>query len=138
MIHVMPKECIIKLSPDFRFLEFDCPCKDIQCRETKVSQDLIDKLQKLRDFTKFPLTITSGHRCAFHQKELRDKGYETAAGPSSHESGLAADIVCGAFDGRLLAELAERSGFENIGVGKRMIHVDVRPNGPRRWVYTKV
>jgi zinc D-Ala-D-Ala carboxypeptidase len=135
MVHQMGKHCIIKLTENFAFLEFDCPCNS--CDYTMVSQELADKLQRLRDLAQFPLVIDSGYRCHSHQKELRALGYETAAGRSSHEDGLAADVRCGAFSGKLLAELAEKAGFQNIGTAKYWIHVDVRPGGPRRWEYTR-
>jgi len=133
MVHEMSKHCIIKLSQNFAFWEFDCPCKE--CNYTFVSQELADKLQALRELTDFPITILSGYRCHAHQKRLRESGIETAVGRSSHEDGLAADIRCGAFSGKLLAELAEKVGFKNIGIFKFGLHVDVRPGGPRRWEY---
>jgi uncharacterized protein YcbK (DUF882 family) len=136
MIHTVNKGCIVKITPDFAFYEFDCPCN--QCTQTLVSQELPEMLQKLREYTKFPIMLTSGYRCAYHQQELRDKGYETAIGPSSHEMGLAADIECGAFSGSLLADYAAKAGFQNIGIAKRMIHVDLRPGGPRRWEYKTI
>lgn len=134
MVHEMGKHCIIKLSPNFAFWEFDCPCS--QCNYTMVSQELAEKLQKLRELTDFPITVMSGYRCHSHQKTLRaTPGFETSVGRSSHEDGLAADIRCGAFSGKLLAELAEKVGFQNIGIFKYGVHLDVRPGGPRRWEY---
>lgn len=136
MNYTMPKDCIKKLSEDFAFYEFDCPCMRVSCDKTVVSKEMIDMIQKLREYTKFPISITSGYRCKEYQQDLRDKGYETSKGPSSHELGIAADILCGAYDGKQLAELAEKVGFKNIGIGRRFIHVDLREDGPRRWEYT--
>lgn len=132
-VHKLPRGGMFRLSQDFWGYEFDCNCG--KCEFTLVSDELVEKLQKLRELTNFPITITSGYRCPAQQKNLRALGYETAKGVSSHERGLAVDIVCGAFDGKMLAELARKAGFKNIGIGRRFIHVDVRAGGPREWGY---
>jgi uncharacterized protein YcbK (DUF882 family) len=130
---ILPRGGMFRLAQDFWSYEFDCKCG--KCEKTYVSEELVQKLQRLRELTKYAIAITSGYRCSGHQESLRKLGYETAKGVSSHEKGLAVDIVCGAFDGKMLAELAEKAGFQNIGIGRRFIHVDVRPGGPRRWGY---
>jgi uncharacterized protein YcbK (DUF882 family) len=82
------------------------------------------------------VNISSGFRCTKHQEDIKkDPKFETAKGTSSHELGMAADVNCGFFSGKLLAELARKAGFQNIGVGRSFIHVDVRPGGPREWGY---
>jgi uncharacterized protein YcbK (DUF882 family) len=124
-----------KADGDFRYFEFDCKCS--KCDETIIAEELIEKLQRLRDQTSYPIHITSGYRCSSHQADLRAQGFETAKGVSSHEKGWAVDIVCGAYDGPQLAEMAAKAGFENIGVSHRFIHVDIRPGGPRRWGYVR-
>lgn len=123
---------MFKLSEHFWAYEFDCKCG--KCDQTLVAQELVDKLEKLREFTRHPIEVTSGYRCQKHQDNLSSLGYETVK-KSSHQEGLAVDIVCGAFDGKMLTELAEKAGFQNIGTGRRFIHVDVRSGGPRRWGY---
>lgn len=132
-VHELPRGGMFRLSEHFWAYEFDCSCQ--KCEKTLVSQELVDLLEKLRELTNYPITITSGCRCAQKQEALRKAGYETATGISSHEKGLAADIVCGAFDGKMLAALAKKAGFKNIGIGRRFIHVDVRAGGPREWGY---
>lgn len=135
MNYSMPKDSIKKLSDDFAFYEFDCPCMRASCYKTEVSKELVEKLQEMRNLTRFPISITSGYRCKDHQQDLRNQGYETAKGQSSHELGIAADVLCGAYDGKQLAAIAEKVGFNNIGVAKRFIHVDLRTDGPHRWEY---
>jgi uncharacterized protein YcbK (DUF882 family) len=132
------KGCVANVSENFKYHEYDCKCGRQVCTETLISEELTQKLQRLRELTGCaPIVITSGYRCSAYQEELRVQGYETAKGKSSHELGLAVDIVCGAYDGAQLTELAEKAGFQNIGTARRFIHLDVRPGGPRRWGYLK-
>lgn len=130
------KGCVANISEDFKYFEYDCKCS--KCDYTIIALELTKKLQALRDLTSYPIVITSGFRCPGHQEDLRNQGsYETAKGISAHEMGLAVDIICGAYSGEQLAELAEKVGFPNIGVSKRFVHLDIREGGPRRWAYFK-
>jgi uncharacterized protein YcbK (DUF882 family) len=131
------KGCVAGVTEDFKYYEFDCSCGRQTCTETLIAEELVQKLQRLRELTSYPIAITSGYRCEGKQEDLRRAGYETAKGVSSHQLGLAVDIVCGAYDGKQLADLAQRAGFQNIGAARRFIHVDVRPGGPRRWGYKR-
>jgi uncharacterized protein YcbK (DUF882 family) len=136
MIKRYRKGTITHLTPDFCVYEFDCPCLRVSCIETLISESMIQKLQKMREKTGFPITITSGTRCHDHQDDLRKSGAETSVGISSHERGVACDMVCGAYDGEQLAAIAREAGFQNIGIGKRFIHADEREDGPREWRYS--
>lgn len=136
MIKTFQKHNVTHLTDDFCAYEFDCPCSRVECDQTFISMTMIEKLQKMRARTGFPITITSGTRCAAHQQDLRDKGVEMSKGPSSHEKGIGCDIVCGAFSGGQLADIARECGFKNIGIAKRFIHVDEREGGPREWRYS--
>lgn len=124
------------LSPYFNSSEFDCPCP--QCTTTKIDPKLITLLTALREKTG-PLRITSGYRCPHYQTELRLRGYPTANGPSQHEFGGAADIVGAGteYSGAELEKLAREVGFKAVGVASSWVHVDIRSDKERRWVYTK-
>jgi uncharacterized protein YcbK (DUF882 family) len=135
MIHTVKKHCIVKASEHFAWYEFDCKCS--RCTETIVAQELIDKLEALRKRLGYPVYLPSVYRCKAHQDDLRSQGFETAKGTSSHEMGLAADICILGMRGEETAPHAEAVGFQNIGIGKHFIHCDLRPGGPRRWVYTR-
>ena len=124
-----------KLSTHFNSNEFDCKCDD--CKETIVDPALIVHLEAMRAILGTSITITNGYRCANYQQQLRIRGFETSKGPSSHEAGIAADVTNGISLGIELAEAADRAGFKNVGIGKSFVHVDLRPNGPRRWKYVK-
>lgn len=122
------------LSLHFSSNEFNCPCSD--CKETLVSDTLVERLEKMRVDLGVQLHVTSGYRCKGYQEQLRLRGYETATGISQHELGNAADISNGVLRGDELAEAAEKAGFTCIGVGKTWCHLDVRP-GPKRWSYKR-
>lgn len=123
----------------FNIKEFSCQCDYEDCIEQKISKELIEKLDKLREACGCPLRITSGYRCGKHQNDLRNRGVNTVvAKKSSHEDGLAADVVC---HGRLYGEFLQLADlfFDNVGLGINFLHLDVRPRKAdgtkRRWKY---
>lgn len=124
------------LSTHFKSKEFTCSCG--VCSRQRISQELIGRLQKLREEFGEPITITSGFRCERRQEMLRQEGKETAKGQSTHEIGHAADIW--AKDLAKLALLVDKY-FDSYGISNRFIHVDIRPPRPdgqkRVWRYGK-
>lgn len=125
------------LTPFFTTAELACPCKFPSCVEQRISQDLVRRLEKLREFVLVPIRINSGYRCPKQQDYLTRQGFPTAAGTSQHELGNAADISVYDMDGRVLAEHA-RSEFKAIGTARTWIHVDIRDDKTRRWDYDSV
>lgn len=117
----------------FHALEFQCNCG--KCIAQKISKDLIDKLDVIREAFGSPLFITSGYRCSEYQKVLRDRGVETSTGVSQHELGRAADIVI--TDPKRMVELRDllSKHFMAIGEGRTFTHVDLRADKIRRWGY---
>lgn len=128
-----PKGSKDKVGKSFRAFEFDCRCA--HCETTEIDERLIELLEKLRAALGAPIVIMQGYRCATKQQQLRDAGYHTSVGRSSHEDGKAADIRCGDMSGARLAEVAESVGFEAIGIAGKWIHVDTRTGKRRRWPY---
>lgn len=118
----------------FAGAEFDCPCPS--CVETLIDTDLIDRLDALRDRLGAPIRITSGYRCPAHQKFLAAHGFETAK-HSRHLVGEAADIWTGKQTGEQLEAAARAVGFRAVGVAKVWVHVDLRDDKDRRWLYEK-
>ncbi|MFZ7134357.1 MAG: D-Ala-D-Ala carboxypeptidase family metallohydrolase [Eubacteriales bacterium] len=55
-----------QLTKNFNEKEFACPC----CGKTVINMDIVNKLQKLRDFIGFPIVITSGYRCDKYNKSI--------------------------------------------------------------------
>ncbi len=106
----------IQFTTNFNSSEFESP----DCEDHKISVELIDKLQQLRDKYGKSITITSGYR----SKEYNAKvgGVEN----SQHILGKAADITAKDLD--TLYDLCLEL-FSAIGDGRKkgkFIHVDVR------------
>lgn len=130
-----PKKCVDKISDHFSAYEMDCPCS--ACTETLVDSDLMPKLEAIRAKTGgAAVVITSGYRCQAHQDDLKSRGFETAVGVSQHTLGRAADIRCGTLTGPQLEAFARAAGFRAVGTGKMWVHVDLRDNKDRSWVYS--
>lgn len=123
------------LSTHFSKAEFTCQCKNSDCQDQMIEQQLIDKLEQMRNDLGQPIKINSGFRCAKHQQELREGGLETAVGKSTHELGQAADISCPIPIDDLMDCAAKY--FLAIGKASKWLHCDLRgPAGKiRRWTY---
>lgn len=124
----------IEFADHFRSNEFDCQCSYEDCFFTTVSYSLILRLDKLREMLG-PIKVTSGYRCQRHQDDLRMSGIKTVTKPSTHQRGSAADVKTGRHTGAELEEAARSVGFKAIGVATDWIHIDLRNNKERRWVY---
>ena len=99
----------------FTLSEFECTC----CGQVNMDKDFLKMLDEARDIAEMPFIVSSGYRCAKHNKEIG------GSKDSAHLTGRAADIVCGNNAARktiILSLLA--TGFTRIGVGKNFIHVD--------------
>ncbi|MBQ9882412.1 MAG: DUF882 domain-containing protein [Synergistes sp.] len=93
-----------KISENFNLREFQCPC----CHTVMLHGRLLAALQRLRKTLSRPVIITSGYRCAAHNKAVG--GVKN----SLHMKGLAADIAA---DGAVmdhLRELAHDAGFSRV------------------------
>jgi hypothetical protein len=123
-----------KLSNYFSTKEMECSCSLPTCKEQKISIELIEKLNKIRELVKSPIRITSAFRCDGKQQELRGSGIKTAIGKSTHELGHAVDV-------QLIDKPKEEmfiyleQEFKAIGIAKTFYHVDLRSDKLRRWVY---
>jgi uncharacterized protein YcbK (DUF882 family) len=123
------------LSENFSSVEFDCHCRC--CKRTLIHGELISGLEAIRALLSCPITINSGYRCMNHQLELARRGFETAVGISSHEAGAAADLATGRHSGIELEKAARKAGFRAVGVSGNWIHVDLRSDRDRSWLYVK-
>lgn len=117
-----------QLSKNFSTLEFECPC---DCIDQRISLQLIDNLQKVRDAVQDSIVVTSGYRCSSYQEALTKRGYQTAKN-SQHLLGNAADIWA-----RNLTklELEVHKHFMATGIARSFIHVDERRDKIRLWQY---
>lgn len=113
-----------KLSTNFKSTEFDCHGSGC-CSSTLVDEKLVDYVQKIRDHFGKSVTISSGYRCATHNKNVGG-----AAG-SYHAKGQAADIVVSGVTPAEVAKYAESLGILGIGLYEtnsdgHFVHVDTR------------
>jgi uncharacterized protein YcbK (DUF882 family) len=123
-----------QLSPHFNSSEFECSCDN--CDVQLIDEELISKLEKVRELYGRSIRVNSGYRCADHNAKIGGKIR------SSHMSGLAADIsptLLTLDDLDLLYEICYDI-FDNIGDGrhKKFIHIDTRSpkvDGKRHWIY---
>ena len=115
-----------KLSKDFNMQEFECTHPDH--RHVRVDEELVKKLQKLRDRVGKPLIINSAYRCPERNKQVG------GAENSQHLYGKAADINLKnlAFSADMMEKFAEEIGFDGIGKYNSFVHLDVRGT-PARW-----
>lgn len=134
-ISSFPKGSQIRLSEHYIASDFDCHCKHPECTITLVDEDLVLGLDFMCDHLGDRVVIISGHRCKHHQAELKETGFPTAKGTSTHELGEAADGKTGLHTGAQLEEAARKAGFKAVGVGRDWVHVDTRRDRERRWTY---
>lgn len=91
--------------------------------------DFMLKVQALRDLVDFPLTVSSGARCATHNARESHTG---ADGP--HTTGRAIDFAISRGQALKLVRCALMAGFTGIGVAQkgeaRFIHLDDLPDAP--------
>lgn len=113
--------------------EFACKCGRDNCDAlTQPNQDLVAKLNGMRETLGRSIVINSGLRC---------KSYNAKVGgvsDSQHVLGEAADLkVPGSRDRFKLVEAAYQAGFRRIGVGKTFVHVDVGEHADQEvlWLY---
>lgn len=108
--------------------------KDSWGDPSKMDAGLLKMLDQLRELTKAPIYVTSGYR---------PTGSTT---DSQHKYGRAVDIMCPALSLLDFYMLAERVGFNGIGVYPHWhyqgttcggLHVDVRPDARARWMAVK-
>jgi uncharacterized protein YcbK (DUF882 family) len=103
----------IRLSPHFKLCEFQCRC----CGTVKLSPELLELLEDLRAEGGAPLVITSGFRCAAHNRAVG------GADRSAHLEGRAADVFARPSAQLSLRRAAERLGFSEIICGGRRNYI---------------
>lgn len=118
-IKTYTKEANKQLTANFNSREFDCKCGKY-CSETLIDEKLVEYLQKIRDHFGKPITITSGYRCATHNKNVG------GASTSYHSRGQATDIVVSGVKPLEVAQYAESIGIKGIGLYDTFTHIDTR------------
>jgi zinc D-Ala-D-Ala carboxypeptidase len=115
------------LTENFSLSEVQCKCG--QCKGGgRISPDLMEKLQAMRNETGQPITITSGIRCRQHPESIKrptSSHIPLKLGDSEGKVGHAVDIATGSARRRFfLLEAAFDAGFERIGIGRTFLHLD--------------
>ena len=113
-----------KLSTNFNSSEFDCHGSGC-CSSTLVDDKLVTYLQQIREHFGKPVNISSGYRCATHNKNIG------GATKSRHSKGQAADIYISGVTPAEIAKYAESIGILGIGLYETssdgfFVHVDTR------------
>lgn len=113
-----------QLSTNFKSTEFDCHGNGC-CTQTQIDDKLIEYVQKIRDHFGKPVTVSSGYRCAIHNKNIG------GATGSRHSKGQAADIYISGVAPAEIAKYAESIGILGIGLYEtnkdgHFVHVDTR------------
>ena len=112
------------LTNDFSRWEFECRC----CGASRVKMRAVKALQRLRTFFDRRITVNSGYRCPFHNKEV-------GGSPTSrHVAGDAFDIVVEGVDPVTVAWVALAFGWTGIiaYTDPGRTHIDKRPGTPYR------
>ena len=109
-----------QLTKNFNLQEFECTHPDH--RHVLVDENLVKKLQELRNELGVALIINSPYRCP-------ERNEQVGGSPNSqHMEGKAADISIKNINLPIerIKEIAEEIGFDGIGLYNTFIHLDVR------------
>lgn len=122
-IYNIKTEGSLQISANFKVREFKSRTHEF----VLINYELLDKLQKLRDYLKAPININSGYRTTSHNNSVGGS-YNSA-----HLIGCAADISSPAFSANQIAiELQNLFGKE-VAIGlhtkENYVHVDVLYRG---------
>lgn len=110
-----------QISPHFKLREFQS--KD-GADKVLISDELLAKLEELRAYGGFVITINSGYRSAAHNKKVG------GASNSSHTRGLAADVKVkkdGSYvSAKLICALCQTLGFDGVAyINANSVHLDM-------------
>lgn len=111
------------LTKNFTRAEFACRCG---CGFDDIDMRVVRLCQSVRDFFDTPVAITSGCRCAKHNKRVG------GSPRSQHVYGLAADIKARHVPPSVVHEYCEQLDVPGLGSYPTFTHIDVR-DGKARW-----
>lgn len=116
----------MKLSANFSRSEFKCKCGN--CDYDTVDSELVEVLQRVRDYFKESVVVTSGNRCVTHNASVG------GAKNSYHVRGRAADIQVKNVSPSDVQDWLEFHYPDKYGIGRynTFTHIDTR-TGKGRW-----
>lgn len=106
IITAYPKSYCGDIAHNLRNEEFKCRCAHKSCDHTVISAPLVKAWNELRDTWGRPIQVTSGHRCAKYNDDIRAQGFKSVK-DSNHIKGLAIDIDVSQLSHAEYVELAE-------------------------------
>ncbi len=110
----------------FRAEEFVCK----HCGKVIIEGQLIEILEKLREYLKEPVIITSAYRCEGHNRAIG------GVSNSAHVKGYAVDIKVLSSQTRYrVIEYLLKEGINRIGIAKDFIHFDLDPEKPQNVIW---
>jgi uncharacterized protein YcbK (DUF882 family) len=97
------------------------------CGSDTVDYELINILEKIREYYKHPIRINSAYRCLDHNK------YIGSTDTSQHPKGKAADIVVSGLSTIAVYHFLDHEYPNKYGIGvyNDFIHIDVREKKAR-------
>jgi uncharacterized protein YcbK (DUF882 family) len=116
----------------FKYSEFRCRCGKEDCSAPSMDEGFLYMLIKFRERLGVPCSISSGARCKSHN--AAEKGSKNSA----HLYGRAVDILTLSWDtvATLRAiDIAIELGFQGIGSGHGILHLDIMHAYRLRWDY---
>jgi len=110
-----------------------CTCNTTNCDKRSISQEHLNRIQKVRDILGYGLIVTSGGRCPYHPEEIhRTK-------PADHQKGLGCDIAVNGTTRGNVVHAGILTGCNAIGIAKTFVHLGYRSELPEghitMWVY---
>ena len=136
------------LTLNFNREEFPCQCANEECDGGRISQDLVNRLQRARDVYGKAIIISSGCRCTKHNASVGGSStsrhlVKIINKDQTEPRSFAADLIVADLQEsfELIEVLLTAAKFRRVGIrakGERMfIHVDCDPTKPssRLWTY---
>lgn len=113
-----------KVSENFTRKELKCKCN---CGFDSADIELLEVLQKIREFYKKPVSVHCANRCLQHNRSVGSKD------TSKHIRGIAADFNIDGIDNQFIFEYLSLMYPETYGIGiyDWGIHVDIRTEKSR-------
>jgi len=121
--------------------ECRCSCRSLEKGNATINEELVVRIQELRNKCGFSLKINSGLRCKKHN--IDSKGFPTSAHLDIGDGCMAVDLGVDREKGRIaLRHALEMDCFEGVGIQQkgsgRFLHLDIkkRDSGKKAfWTY---
>jgi uncharacterized protein YcbK (DUF882 family) len=116
----------------FKYSEFRCRCKQEDCSAPPMDEGFLLMLVRFRERLGIPCSISSGVRCKKHNVA------EGGSKNSAHLYGRAVDILTFSWETVSVLkaiDIAIELGFQGIGSGNGILHLDVMHAYRIRWNY---